>query len=277
MPRLAAGNRPVGWTLDKQVSLEEAVALVRPGDTLALGGLMLYRRPLAFTRELIRAGTGDLTLLALTAGMESDLLVGAGLIRKVRTCYFGLEVFGLAPMFTAQASELEIVEESETSLAFGIRAATAGVDALPGRAWLGTDLLRVRPDVKVVKGPYDGRPYVAFPAIRPDVLVLHVPMADRQGASVLLGNLSLDREMALVADRVIVTAEEIVDEVNQEVGVVPLSVDAVVHAPRGAYPTSCYPYYPLAASEILDYVESCRGGGFEAYLQRFLSAEPAVA
>ena len=277
MRGLTVDSRPLKRAVDKRVSLEEAVELVRPGDTLALGGLTLYRRPMAFTRELIRAGTGDLTLLALTAGMESDLLVGAGLIRRVRTCYFGLEVFGLAPMFTAQASELEIVEESETSLAFGIRAALAGLDALPARAWLGTDLLRVRPDVKVVKGPYDGRPYVAFPAIRPDVLVLHVPIADRQGASVLQGNLSLDREMALAADRVIVTAEEIVDEVEGEVGVVPVSVDAVVHAPRGAYPTSCYPNYPLAASEILDYVEACRVGGFEAYLQSFLSAEPAVA
>ncbi len=262
--------------MDRRVSLEEAAELVRPGDTLALGGIMLYRRPLAFVRELIRAETGDLTLLALTAGIESDLLVGAGLIRTVRTCYFGLEVFGLAPMFTARASEIEIVEESETSLAFGIRAALARADALPGRAWLGTDLLRVRPDVKVVEGPYDGRPYVAFPAIRPDVLVLHVPEADRQGTAVLHGNLSLDREMALVADRVIVTAEKIVDEVDGEVGVVPQSVDALVHAPGGALPTSCYPYYPLAATEILDYVDACRRGEFETYLQRFLSAEWAV-
>ncbi len=72
----------------KVMSLQEAASLVQPGHLLALGGMTLYRRPVAFVRKLIRQGTGELTLLAPTAGYESDLLVGAGLVKRVLTCYF---------------------------------------------------------------------------------------------------------------------------------------------------------------------------------------------
>ncbi|MBI3361278.1 MAG: CoA transferase subunit A, partial [Chloroflexi bacterium] len=114
--------------MDKLTSIADAAGLVRPGDTLALGGMTLYRRPVAFVRELLRgSNAGELTLLCFTAGYESDLLVGAGKVRRVRSCYFGLEVFGLAPMFTAAANagQIEIVEESEASLGFGLKAAMA--------------------------------------------------------------------------------------------------------------------------------------------------------
>ena len=89
----------------------------------------------------------DLTLLCFTAGLESDLLVGAGMVAKVRSCYFGLEIFGLAPMFTyyANRGEIEIIEETEASLAFGLRARAAGVGFMPGRGWLGTDLPSTAP------------------------------------------------------------------------------------------------------------------------------------
>jgi len=91
--------------LNKLITLDEAAALVNAGDILALGGMTLYRRPVAFVRALLHRHrlTGepnDLTLLAFTAGFESDLLVGSGMVSKVRSCYFGLEIFGLAPIFT---------------------------------------------------------------------------------------------------------------------------------------------------------------------------------
>lgn len=255
---------------DKVITMSEAVALVQPGETIALGGMTLYRRPVAFVRELIRSGVKDLTLLAFTAGYEGDLLVGAGSVRQVRTCYFGLGVFGLAPMFTEKAGDLDIVEETEVSLTLGLRATLSGIGFLPARAWQGTDLLKVRPDVKTISCPYTGEQYVAFPAIKPDVAVIHVQESDRQGIAVLKGNLALDREMVLTAKRAIITTERLVDEVEGEIGTFPSRVDGVVLAPRGAYPTSCYPYYRLASQEIADYVDACSRGEFANYLARFL-------
>lgn len=256
--------------IDKQHSLAEAVALVQDGHTLGFGGLTIYRRPLAFAQALIRRPSppGDLTLLAFTAGLAADQLVGAGLVTRLRTCYFGLEIFGLAPMFSAAASsgELQIVEESEASLANGLRAALGGVGFLPSQAWQGTDMFRLRPDVKSIVDPYTGRQLTAFPAIHCDVAVIHVLKADRSGNSLLGGNPTVDRELAAVAKTTIITAEEIVDRFDQQVDIPSLDVDVVVHCPRGAWPTSCYPLYPLDGDEILRYIAACNQDQFQDYI-----------
>jgi glutaconate CoA-transferase subunit A len=259
--------------MDKTLTLEQAAALVSSGCTLGLGGMTLYRRPVAFVQALLGHEITDLTILSLTCGFESDLLVGAGRARRVRTCYFGLEAFGLAPMFTqwATAGVLEVVEETEASLAFGLRATLAGVGFMPSRAWLGTDLPGVRPDVKTVQDPYSGREYTAFPAIEVDVAVIHAPIADRLGNARLGSNLGLDRELVMAAGCVVVTAEQVVDRLEGPLEMPGIRTTAVVHAPRGAWPTSCYPNYPLDGDELLDYVEACVSGKFDAYLDHLLS------
>jgi glutaconate CoA-transferase subunit A len=260
---------------DKRSSIEAAAGLVHRGETLALGGMTLYRRPVAFVCALLALAEppGDLTLLCFTAGYESDLLVGAGLARRLRTCYFGLEIFGLAPMFTQMANEgaIDIVEETEASLSFGLRAALANVSFMPGLGWLGTDLPRLRPDVKTVEDPYHpGQHYMAFPAIRCDVAVIHALRADHSGNATLNLNLGVDYELALVADRVIVTAEEVVDRLTDAVDIPGAAVTAVVRAPQGAWPTSCYPCYPVGGGEILRYIDACNAGVFDVYLEALL-------
>jgi glutaconate CoA-transferase subunit A len=246
---------------DKLISIEEAAAMVPSGSTLGLGGMTLYRRPMAFVRALLQRhlrsqSPSDLTLLAFTAGIESDLLVGAGMISRVRTCYFGLEIFGLAPMFTYRAGrgEIEIIEETEASLALGLRAQMAGIGFMPGRAWLGTDLPALRPDVRTVLDPYSGEELVAFPALHPDVAVIHALRADPDGNAQIGDNKGVDEELYLTASRVILTVEEIVPELTKADLIGPL-VHAVVHAPSGAAPTSCHPLYPLDGEALLAYTE----------------------
>jgi glutaconate CoA-transferase subunit A len=261
------------------ISMAEAAALVRPGDTLALGGMTLYRRPVAFVRALLRQPNPPrgLTLLNFTSSYESDLLVGAGLVSRIRTCYFGFEGYGLAPMFTQAGNlgEVEIVEESEASLAFGLKATLADVGFMAGRGWVGTDLPRLRPDVRTVRDPYSGEELMAFPALKPVVAVLHALQADRQGNARLNRNQGVDPELAMTAGRVIVTAEEIVDELTTADIVGPL-VTAVVAAPNGAWPTSCHPLYPMDGLEVLAYIDACGREGFEEYVQALLARAEAV-
>lgn len=256
--------------------MEEAAALVQSGHTLALGGNMLYRRPVAFVRALLQRDSPprDLTLLSFTAGYAADLLVGAGCVRQTRTCYFGLEAFGFAPMFTqaAQTGALTIIEETELSLALGIRAAMAGVSFMPSDAWLGTDLPRLRPDVKTIRDPYGPGELVAFPAIRADVAVIHALAADRRGNARLNKNLGIDPELSVIANEVIVTAETVVDALEDDVQVPGAMVTAVVHAPQGAWPTSCFPAYPVGGGELLRYVEACANGQFAGYLETWRMA-----
>lgn len=128
---------------DRYTSMEEAAAAVYDGATLALGGMTLYRRPLGFVRALLRRDEPprDLTLLSFTGGLESDLLIGAGCVKAVRSAYFGLEAFGLAPMFTefVQRQRVRVIEETEASIVMGIRAQISGTGFLPSRVWLGTE------------------------------------------------------------------------------------------------------------------------------------------
>jgi len=263
---------------DKLVSLEQAVEVVCAGDMLALGGITLYRRPIAFVRALLHsrlrgAELSDLTLLAFTAGLESDLLVGSGIVSRIRTCYFGLEIFGLAPMFTyyANRGDIEIIEESEASLAFGLRAQMAGVGFMPGRGWLGTDLPRLRPDVLTVTDPYNGEELMAFPAIRPDVAVIHAIRADLHGNAQIGDNKGIDEELTLTARTVLVTAEEIVPELDKADLVAPL-VHYVAHAPYGALPTSCHPLYPLDGQAMLAYTETVSDPeSFRLFLENWLA------
>jgi len=263
--------------MDKRISLEAAARLVKTGDTIALGGMTLYRRPMAFTYALLKRHfetrqPEDLTLLAFTAGLESDLLVGSGMITYVRTCYFGLEIFGLAPMFTYLANHglLNIIEETEASLALGLRAAMAGIGFIPGRGWLGTDLPRLRPDVKTVQDPYSGEALIAYPAIHPDVAIIHALQADIEGNAVIGDNKGIDEELAMTAETVIITTEEIVPPLDKADIVAPF-VSAVVAAPRGAAPTSCHPRYYLDGEALLQYTEQVSDPpSYAAYIQKLL-------
>jgi acyl CoA:acetate/3-ketoacid CoA transferase len=82
--------------MNKIIGLDEAVELVPDqGARLALGGITLHQRPLSFVLTMMdrfrnRGAPADLSLLAFTAGLESDLLAGEGMPSQVRTCYFGL-------------------------------------------------------------------------------------------------------------------------------------------------------------------------------------------
>lgn len=262
---------------NKQNTLDEVVTLITSGCTLALGGLTLYRRPMTFIRALLKhqrrtSTPSGLTLLTFTASLESDLLVGAGLVSCIRTCYFGMEIFGLAPMFTyyANRGEIKIQEETEASLALGLRATLSGIGFMPARAWIGTDLLQLRPDVHTIIDPYTGEKLVAFPAIQPDVAVIHALRADYEGNAQIGSNKAIDVELALTAKSVIITTEEIVSELHQADIVAPF-VHAVVHAPGGASPTSCHPNYPLDGHSLLNYTEKVNDPiTFNSYLDDYL-------
>jgi glutaconate CoA-transferase subunit A len=265
----------------KRTSLEDAVGHVRAGCAVALGGMTLYRRPVACALAIARAGATGLTLIDYAASIEGDLLIGAGCVATVRSCYFGMDVLGLAPMHrqAAQAGTIHIVEETEATLALGLRAARARVDFMPARILAQTDVRAVRTDLQDVISPYSGESYVAVPAIVPDIAFIHALMADEAGNAVLGSDYGVDADLAAAARRTVVTAERIVEtaEIEQSgADVLGGFVDHVVHVPRGAWPTACHPLYETDLPLLADYVEACREGSFEAFVGDRLSP-PSVA
>src|SRR5258708_9410333 len=139
-------------------------------------------------------------------------------------------MLGLAWMFTS-ARNIEVVQETEGSLAAGLRASMAGVGFMPALAWIGTDMLKLRPDVKCVTDPYTGEELVAFPALGCDVAVIHALVADRNGNARLNSNRGVDAELALGGNTVILTPEEILDELTHDVDNIRPLVTAGAHTP----------------------------------------------
>ena len=154
-----------------------------------------------------------------------------------------------------------------------MRAEMSGVGFMPSLAWVGTDLPALRPDVKTVVDPYTDEELTAFPAIPIDVAILHGLEADGHGNVKLNNNLGIDMELAYTAKTVIVTVERMVEQVSRSVDgqVLPApGADYIIHAPQGAWPTSCYPDYPVVGGEFMRYVDMCNAGKFDEYLAEFL-------
>ena len=262
----------------KLTTLADAVRLVRAGDMVGIGGMTLYRKPMAFVRELARAGAKDLTLLGFTCSFDAELLAAAGVLGTIRTCYFGLEFLGLAPRLrrATEDGRIRIIEETEYSIAVGLQATLMHVPYLPSRdTEVGTDYFRIRPDLKRAPCPVTGEMLTWFPAIAPRVVVIHAPMADEQGNAWLGGQHCVDSQLAMAAEVTIVTAERIVPtaeirDAQGGAGLVSFMVDAVVETPGGAHPTSCYPDYPVDVVHIARYLTGARRRETERYLERYV-------
>jgi glutaconate CoA-transferase subunit A len=260
------------------MTLAEASRLVRDGDVLGIGGMTLYRKPMAFVRALAHAKLNNLALLAFTSSFDAELLAAAGALGTIRTCYMGLEFLGLAPRLRRATEEgrVRIIEETEYTIATGLQATLMRVPYLPSRdTEVGTDYFRIRPELKRAPCPITGEMLTWFPAIAPRVAVIHVPMADANGNAWLGGQHCVDAQLAMAAEVTIVTAERIVTtadirKAQGAAGLVSFMVDAVVAVPGGAHPTSCYPEYPVDVVHIVRYLRADRRHETQRYLDRYV-------
>lgn len=263
----------------KLSSLAEAARRVRNGDLIGLGGMTLYRKPMAFVRELVRAGAKQLTLLGFASSFEAEVLAAAGALGTIRSCYFGLEFLGLAPHLrrAIEQGRIGVVEETEYTIAVGLQAALMRVPYLPSRdCEVGTDYFRIRPDLKRAPCPVTGDMLTWFPAVAPRVAIIHVPLADEQGNAWLGGQHCVDIQLAMAAELTIVTAERIattheVRDAQGGAGLLSFMVDAVVEVPGGAHPTSCFPDYPVDVVHIARYLKGARRQETQHYLDRYVS------
>jgi glutaconate CoA-transferase subunit A len=195
------------------VLIEEERALdeVKDGMTIAIGGFNTAAHPMVIVRGLVRRGLRRLRVIGGTiAGLELDLLIGAGVAEEVVTSSVtGESVVSIGPFFreAAEAGAVRIWESDEGILYAGLRAAGQGLPFLPWKAGVGSSLPTVNPDLKVFKDPIGGEELLAVPALRPDVCFLHVARADRYGLGQHEGSGFGDRLLHRAAGRTIVTTE----------------------------------------------------------------------
>jgi glutaconate CoA-transferase, subunit A len=266
----------------KLVSLAQAADLIHSGASLTIGGSIIRRSPVALIRELIRQQKTDFTVLAYPAGFTTDLLAGAGAVKRVEAVYEGLFQFGFSYNFRAgvESGRIDIRDFSEVAMAARFRAAASGIPFAPTDAMLGTGMALHNPEqIKDITCPFTGRKMHAVDAAISDFTLLHGYTADEYGNvqfPVARDADDLDPVMAKAARRLIVTVEKIVphSEIlkNPNLTYIPHTwVEAVVEVPFGAHPLSCDGYYDEDEQHMEEYQELMKQGRFADYASRYIS------
>ena len=236
---------------EKVKGLSEAVALIPDNVHVAIGGCHYSRTPMALIWEIIRQGKKGLTFSKSITATEGDLLLVAGTTRHIITSWFSPGVtWGVSRIMRhyVQSGEAQYEEWSHMSLGLRYKAGAMGVPFLPARSMLGSDVFKRLSNVKEMSCPFTGDKLALVPALNPDVAIIHVQKADPYGNARITGFPFMDKDIALAADRVILTTEQIID--NNEIRRTPdrtdipfFCVDAVVEAPYGCLPHECYGVY----------------------------------
>jgi glutaconate CoA-transferase subunit A len=276
-----ATGRAARPTAGKVVALEGVRELVPDGASLFLGGFTLFRSPLGLVRELARARPKDLTIWSHIGGAGIELLLAVDAVRCIRSSYVGLDILGMAPLFTrgATTGAFDFVEETEATLMFGMKATVYRLPFMPSRALVGSQIVDSRADLQEYDCQISGERLVAIPPVRADVCFLHGHQADAAGNVQLYGTLGNDIEIAKVASTVVVSVERVVETAelqrNPELTRLPAHlVDAVVELPHGAYPSSCLPHYDVDYEYFLDYLDAVENGSLPDFVGRHIDGAP---
>ena len=240
------------------------------------------------TRALVRRKAKGLRLFTVpVSSMQADMLIGAGCVDEIETSGVSMGEFGFASRFRAavQNGDIRIRDATCPALYAELQASEKGVPFMPLRGILGSDIHANRDDWKTVDNPMadGGDPIVLLPAVRPDIALFHARYGDKYG-NVWVG---ARRECTLLAHAsaaAFASVEEIWDGNLMEddrmlAGTIPpIYVDAVAHAPRGAWPLSLPGTYERDGDHLREYAEASKtDDGFAAYMDRHVFGKQAAA
>jgi glutaconate CoA-transferase subunit A len=232
---------------EKVVTLEEAAALVKDGETVGIGGSTLSRTPMAMVWSLVRARRKQLTCARGITSSEGDWLLASGACNHIITSWFSQGiVWGVSRVMRhyVESGSVRFDEWSHMAMGLRFRAGAMGVPFLPMRSMLGSDVLRQRPEAREMECPFTGDKLLLVPALNPDVALIHVQRCDAYGNAQMEGLQFLDIDLAMAANRVILTTERVVS--NDQIRRAPdqtripfFAVEAVVEVPFGCAPHEC--------------------------------------
>jgi len=255
----------------KLKSAAEVVRTIPDGSHIGLGGFAIARNVITVVHELIRQRRKNLTLSQCVMGMDTDLLVGAGLVSRLMIGGGSLDRFGLVHCVNRARKSGAVVslDYSSLSICFMYLAGALGLSFIPIKSLLSSEVLaRLESGpgadtVRRMKCPFTGEEYLLLRAIEPDVSLVHVQAADVEGNCHIHGPRWENEEQAKAGRRVIIIAEEIVstDLMRQHPTrtIIPAHrVEAVIHQPFGAHPTAVYSCYDYDSEHLQLYVEHAR-------------------
>lgn len=268
---------------NKLVDIRTAAESIQDGNIVGFGGFGVTRSAIAMAHELIRVGRKDLTASVQIAGLEVELLAGAGALKKIIYSAGSLDRFGLLSTMNRLIYDEKIETEEYSGLSMLLRywAGAIGVSYAPCNSLLGTDVLKFLlekyPDnVKVANCPFTGEKQVLLRALKPDVAIVGVNYCDEEGSAVIFGPTWDNKEMLHASKRVIVVTEKIVSKEylsrQPELTTIPGAiVDMVVEVPFFAYPTALFRNYDYDAAHLAMYAKAAKSEEtMKAYIDEYI-------
>ncbi|MGB5661113.1 MAG: CoA-transferase [Thermoanaerobaculia bacterium] len=261
--------------------MQEAVSqFVSDGDCLVIEGFT-HLIGFAAAHEIIRQKRRDLTLCRMTPDLIYDQMIGAGCAKKVVFSWAGNP--GAGPLYAFRRAvekgipnPIEIEEYTHFGMSARFAAGAARLPFMPMRSEGGSDLPKVNPNLRSVQCPYTGKDLSVVPALNPDIAFISVQRADALGNCQVWGVLGVQKEAAFASEKLVVVAEEIVDEElirsDPNRTLIPgFLVDAVVHEPWGCHPSFAQGYYDRDNDFYVAWRDICKDlGEFERYLTEWV-------
>jgi len=203
--------------MPKFTSIDEAVKLIKDGDTIMIGGFLGCGSPLKFCEALAKTGVKDLTLICNDGGMpvgpNGDLYGAACLIHNHQFKRVIATHVGMNPEIATQNMQegtLAVDLVPQGSLAEMIRADGAGLGGVLTPTGVGT-IIEDSPFC-LGKQTINGRDYLLMAPVHADFALIGGSKVDKAGNVWYKGATSnFNICMATAADTVIVEAEEVVE------------------------------------------------------------------
>jgi acetate CoA/acetoacetate CoA-transferase alpha subunit len=190
----------------KAVSVEEAISLIPDGASIMIGGFMGVGTPERLLDELVRQRTSRLSVIANDAAMPGQgigKLFDSGLIASLVASHIGLNPKAQTAML---ANDVSIDLVPQGTLVERIRAGGVGLGGILTPTGVGTIVERDKQRIAV-----NGSTYLLETSLRSQFALVHAFLADHMGnLSYALTARNFNPLMAMAADTVIVTAEQIV-------------------------------------------------------------------
>lgn len=269
------------------VGLADLVSAVRDGMMVALpkeeSGVAMEAE-----RELIRRGVKRLHILCVpAAGLQADMLIGAGCVETIECAGVIVGEIGVGPRFRAAIRDgrLAIKDSTCPVIHSGLQAGAKGAPFASVRGILGSDLVGLRKEWRVVDNPFadGGDPILLVPALNPDVFLFHARWGDRHGNAWIAGRRDL-AYTAHAARTTLVTFEEIWDgnllsDPIMAAGTLSSAyIGALAHVPRGTWPLGLQHVHAEDTPHIRDYMRLAQTDeGFAAYLRDHVLDRRAAA
>ena len=266
---------------EKVVALEDVASFVRAGDFVGIGGSTMSRTPMALMWALIRAKRKKLTCCRSITSSDGDLLFGSGVSDHIITSWFSQGIlWGVSKVMRhyVETGKARFEEWSHLAMGMRFRAGAMGVPFVPMRSMLGSDVLKIRPEAREMDCPFTGEKLLLVPALNPDVALIHVQRCDAYGNAQIDGLQFMDIDLAMAANKVILSTEHIVS--NDQIRRAPdhtkipfFAVDAIVEVPYGSAPHECYGVYEPMMKHMEYYVglvNSDPVANMKDYLDRFV-------